>query len=746
MDFTSTTTIMVFIAGAVLLDAVLMFWLRSKKKSRHGREGVTLFGQYSPLLTVLNRMPDWFRLFKHPGQAVKELGAGFSRRAASAWMSLTTAVRRRGRLLRPALMASAVGSGLAGQVQLFRDHNLPGGLLWLLLSAGSWLAWGLFQKRDDESLSPPVTRETPPPSFFLRGDFRTLAVLLALQMTALAVGLYWNRPEDSSHADIFSLWAAGMAAYLLAFWPASSRPAWTSFVRSNWKRLIPIILIFILAAGLRFYQLGELPPVMENDEGIVGMRVLEVISGERRNMFDVYGGYGSMYFFLQSLPVRFLGQNMLALRVVTALAGTLAIPLAAWSAWRFFGYRVALAASVLLAASHLHVHFSRVSPTAGSFDPLFASALALLLYEALTSRRPHLWAAAGVLMGLALHFYVGARALPAIVLAVLGLLLILRREYLRGQARGLLVMTGALAVSAGPLLSWAMRNPDGFNQRINQVGILQNGWLLHQITSGHQTVFEALAGQLGNALLIFNYHPAGWFYQASVPAMGFTGGLLLWFGLILGLTRLRRLPFLLVSAWFWVTLFTGQVLMVDPPPNAYRTLGLMPAVCMLAAAAGEAFCGEVGRLLPGGGRKAAAALLAALVLMEGGWNIYYYFGVWNGAGTYGDENTRRASLMGSFLGSQNADMEVMIAGDEEFKPDGWRALNFLRGGTEYIIVEAPLAESVPALRPSPAALVLAPESMRAELEQLKALYPAGVATPHWLEGKFYFWSYELNGE
>ncbi len=34
-----------------------------------------------------------------------------------------------------------------------------------------------------------------------------------------------------------------------------------------------------------------------------------------------------------------------------------------------------------------------------------------------------------------------------------------------------------------------------------------------------------------------------------------------------------------------MTLIIGQVLVVDPTTNAYRTLGLIPAVCILAAVA-----------------------------------------------------------------------------------------------------------------------------------------------------------------
>ncbi|MHC1781311.1 MAG: ArnT family glycosyltransferase [Anaerolineaceae bacterium] len=750
MDFFSIPVIIGFILGAALLDALLMFWLRTRRKLQSRQEGVYLLGQYSPLLTHLRRAPGLIRQaalhLAHPGPALRKLAADLSRQAAALLSRLGVGIHKHCGWLRLALLVLALGGGLTGQIQIFGDHNPAGGLPWLLLSGVSWLAYCLFCQREESGPPTPEVRKTPPAFLIKRRDIRQVGIMLAPQMTVLAVALYWNRPPEYSHWDIFGLWAAGIGIYLLAFWPSLQGPDWLSIVKANWKKLLPFVLIFLLAAGLRFYRLGDLTPIMENDEGTVGVRTLEVIADLRRNMFDVYGGYGTLYFFLQSLPVAALGRNMLALRLVTALAGTLTIPLAAWMGWRLFGYKTALAATALLAASHLHVHFSRVSPTAGSFDPLFTTVLALLLYEALTRRRPFMWAAAGIVMGFAMHFYVGARVMPVICLAVLIGLLVLRRDLLRGQAGGLMVLIGGFLVTAGPLLSWALRNPDGFNQRINQVGIIQTGWLAHEVALYGKSLWQVLAEQMGNALLIFNYYTAGWFYQAAVPILGFLGGLLLLFGLLYSLTRLRRLPFLIVSAWFWVTLVTGQVLMLDPGPNAYRTLGLLPAACLMMAAAAVALTGELEHYWQRFGRRAAAGLLAALVLLEGGWNIWYYFGNWAGAGTYGGDNTRRASLIGSYLGEQSPETEIIIAGGPEFSPERWQALAYLQGETEYVVVEAPLDESFPALAPSPGAVVVVPAPMQAELERLKIRYPSGRVMAHEFEGRLYFWSFVLNGE
>ena len=47
------------------------------------------------------------------------------------------------------------------------------------------------------------------------------------------------------------------------------------------------------------------------------------------------------------------------------------------------------------------------------------------------------------------------------------------------------------------------------------------------------------------------------------------------------------------------------------------------------------------------GAKAALALIVLALLGEGGWNAWYYFGVWAPAQNYSDANSRRASLIGA---------------------------------------------------------------------------------------------------
>lgn len=753
MDFQSGYTIIGFILAVTLIDLGLMGWLKRRQKTPSDAEAVYLWGNYSPLLTWLRRLPhltaNLFHFLSHPVQWREKyvsLRSRISKRIIRISQILET-YQNRTHFFRPLLVISSFIFGIIGQALLIFFHKLEPGLGFLILAGLLWLAACPLLKTSESGVDLRADLETGHRPFLIkRQDARIFGIIFSIQLSILAVVLYFDRVVNESLWDIFGLWVASFLLYLLAFWPVPGKPTWLGSLRANWKKLLPFAIIILVAGGLRFYQLGYIPQIMENDEGIVGMQTLAVLTGQRQNMFEVFGGYGTLYFFLLALPVKWFGQNLFAIRLLTALIGTLTIPLAAWLGYRMFGLKTALIGSILLATSHLHIHFSRVSPTASSYDPLFSSVLVLLLYEGLTTRRPHWWVAAGVVMGLGMYFYVGARVLMLLCLSILILVFLFQRKLIRENIIGLMIMIGGFLVSAAPMLSWAFRHPDVFNARANQVGIIQTGWLTAEMARQGKPVWEILAQQIGNALLIFNYHPAAWFYQASVPMLGMMGGLLLWFGLIFSLTRLRTLPFLAISAWFWVTLAAGQVMIIDPPPNAYRTIGLLPAVCLMATTALLLLAETATRMFQKHGQKLAAGFITVVLLFEAGWNVWYYFGVWAGQFRYGDENTRRASLIGSYLGGLPSETQVFIAGGPAFRAKGWAALSYLKGETQYSELIAPPGESLPPVNDDQKTVLVVPSQMQADLERLKTLYPGGSLSPHLLGGQLYFWDYELNGE
>jgi 4-amino-4-deoxy-L-arabinose transferase-like glycosyltransferase len=446
-----------------------------------------------------------------------------------------------------------------------------------------------------------------------------------------------------------------------------------------------------------------------------------------------------------AIPVRIFGQTRFAVRLITALAGLVSLPVVYLLARRMFDHQIALISTLLMAVTHIYIQFSRVSPTAGSLDPLFSALSFYLVYRALQTRRLFDWALSGVVMGLALYFYVGARAIVLVFACSMLLIAIFRGRVLRDNWRGLLGATGAYLVTAAPMLVWAVTNPDIFNTRINQLGIFNNGWLVSEMSRQGMSALTILLEQLVDSLLIFNFHFARWFYDATVPMLGPLTGLLLAFGLLAALPRRqsRQPRFILLNCWFWVTLIAGQVLVVDPPPSGYRTLGLLPAVCILAALALTCLAQALtARWRTPRAAKAATFLIILALLGETAWNVHYYFGVWAPEQLYSDTNSRRASLIGDYLGKQLPGTLAYIASSPDFSSQGWSNLQFLSGATPYQDVAKPMAEFLPEIAPASHYVFVFPPLRGDELPAVEKAFPGGKRYEQYLGRDLYFVAYQ----
>ena len=141
----------------------------------------------------------------------------------------------------------------------------------------------------------------------------------------------------------------------------------------NYKLLL--ILIVIIAAFLRFYQLGTNPPSLTWDEAAWGYNAYSIgIDGKdefgRFLPHDYLESFGDfkppMYAYLDILPVKFLGLNEFSTRVPSALFGTLTVLLTFFLVQRIFNNspnkkKYALMAALVLAISPWHILLSRAA-------------------------------------------------------------------------------------------------------------------------------------------------------------------------------------------------------------------------------------------------------------------------------------------------------------------------------------------------------------------------------------------------
>jgi len=134
-------------------------------------------------------------------------------------------------------------------------------------------------------------------------------------------------------------------------------------IKKNWI----LFAILLLAAVLRLWSLGSIPPHLTPDEAALGYNAYSILKtgkDEYGKLFPaVFKSFGDfkpgLYIYLTIPFVATLGLDELAVRLPSVLAGVAAVWLIYLVTNRFFNKKTAIMAALLLAISPWHIHFSR---------------------------------------------------------------------------------------------------------------------------------------------------------------------------------------------------------------------------------------------------------------------------------------------------------------------------------------------------------------------------------------------------
>ncbi len=224
-----------------------------------------------------------------------------------------------------------------------------------------------------------------------------------------------------------------------------------------------LILLLLLAAALRLWRLGEVPPGLCHDEVANWLIARDILAGHHAVYFTAAYGHEPLYHYVQAATVALFGDHWLGLRYPSVAFGLLGLAVTYALTRRLFGVRVALPTAAYLAVGFWPVFYSRVALRAVAL-PFFAALAAYLAVR--MSGWKSLWAA--LPLGLAFYTYMAARALPLIVAAgLLYLLLVAPRPLLRRWREvGLTLLLAAFV--AAPLVVYLVSHP-GAESRIAAV-------------------------------------------------------------------------------------------------------------------------------------------------------------------------------------------------------------------------------------------------------------------------------------
>lgn len=435
-------------------------------------------------------------------------------------------------------------------------------------------------------------------------------------LAALLAAVEWSRSARMP----FWVPLGGFLVAVVVLLVAAARSDRTRGVRRvRWSgsrgETVFLLGLVVLAAVPRLAALSDLPSFMHHDTAACGLVGQQLLTGEATDPFELVDRW---YHFprLGLLPytvsLRLLGTSVLALRLTSAIPGALVVLALYFLVRGWFGRLAAAIAAILLATSHVAVHFSRVG--IWNIHALLLGVAGLAALASGWRRRSLFWlTVAGLCFGLTLHAYTAGRLFFGLgLLSVAGLALAGRRR----AARPLAWLVLAIVLPLVPLAASFVRKPGGLavdrERSVNPFATATRQHLISQIGTADKAAIlkYQVTRTLGGFVTLGDTSTN---YGSRRPLIGPVTLVLFLGGLGFAVVRLPDRRFALLVAWLGAGLLFGGVLTVNPP-NFPRLLAVVPVPFVLAGVA-LGLIWEKARTL-GPVLRTAAALLAVGVAVS----------------------------------------------------------------------------------------------------------------------------------
>jgi 4-amino-4-deoxy-L-arabinose transferase-like glycosyltransferase len=453
--------------------------------------------------------------------------------------------------------------------------------------------------------------------------------------------------------------------------------------------------VLCVAAALRFYKAGQIPPGWWYDEVVLTRSCQDILMFTSGTVPLYLGGAvqnPGAFFWTGAAIFKFFGADIAVLRVASGAFGLLAM-LPFWAlARQWMGQRWALASTLVFGAMHW-----ALIPERTAFMSSFALFWMLASFWALwTAQRrggPWRWLLAGMLLGANFHTYIPGRLAPFLVLGFLALQAAVDPAWRRSRTEWAAFFGGFLAV-AGPMLLWLSRHWQEYLQRTQEVSIFS------AVSKSGQPLGPALWGSFAKHALMFNFrgdfnarhnissYPHADFILACALALAFPWTLgRAW--------RDPRARFL----WLWLSVMLAAGIFSLPieAPQGNRCILAAPLLPLAACWSMRELLAPLRGALKGPLPRAAlalgACLLAGLVFLNA-WNV---FEVWApSAACFRDFSPRASAVARRMLAAQAGTVVYVSPLPKEYPGFGFEWIQF----ADFISRQRRLALDV--LRPSQA--------------------------------------------
>ncbi len=491
--------------------------------------------------------------------------------------------------------------------------------------------------------------------------------------------------------------------------------------RIGWGDWAFTAVIFILAFLLRGTNLTEIPTTLSGDEAASALVALAFNNGEANNLFTFgWFEFPSLYFPIQGLGIRFLGQTTEGLRITSAVGGALAAAAGYWLARALFDRTMGVFTAVYLTASHYHIHMSRIGLN-NIWDSLFGALAIMGLWHGWKTGRRSSFVLSGVALGLGQYFYVSVRTLPIIFLIWAGVAFWRERSRFYRRLPGLIMAAYVAFILVLPLGAQSLKDPDRLWAPYRRVSIFNQDWLLREISNSGNTAVEIISGQMLTTALGFTHQPLKLLYNPGAPLLLGAASALFLMGIFWILTHFD-LKFLLITLPMALVVVTGGF--SYNPPASQRFIMVIPLVTMIVVLPLRLAVDWLRQLWP---QAKPILLLSAGLIMAGiVWgDLHYYFYETYDTYVLGGFNTETATEVAYYLRDHEIPAQrVYFFGFPRMGYFSLATISYLAPQMEGVDIDEPLRAPPDWELDGPTLFIFLPERL-AELELVRASYPDG---------------------
>ena len=405
-------------------------------------------------------------------------------------------------------------------------------------------------------------------------------------------------------------------------------PAHTRDVRREHAWLC-LVVILLLATGLRFVGLERVPPGFAPDEASNGYDAYSLLLTGRDQhgallplVLRGFNDYRMPLFTYSVIPfIGLFGLTPASVRLTAAFWGLVTVPLAYWLGARMVNRRTGVVTALLCALSPWHIAFSRL----GLEGTLVAFSVALamaFLWQWQTDHRSCWLIGAGVALGLSVYTYSIAKFFAPAVLALAALFW---KDDVKRHFKAALVALALAACLALPMAYLTLRYPDQMQARYNQIAIFRPD----------RPLPEALREFIGLAAIHFS--PDYLFIKGDTDILQHPpfGGQLYWVQaplliislLMISQTRYRRAVGFNI-AWLLMAAIPAALTEPNNPGSGHSLRNILALVpFQTLSAIGLNWIWETHQLRPWS-RAIAIGLVALALSLNAGWFLRQYVQVY----------------------------------------------------------------------------------------------------------------------